>query len=162
MPVRDALRLRGTYILRKYADDAAFARGEAYEEKSIENAFTTVGLQAMGRLLTGQGAVTHFGNANAHLGVGDSTTAFSAAHTDLQAASNKLRKAVSGGYPTDPTNGVWTWQASFGSAEANFAWAEMAIFNASSGGIMLSRVVSAQGTKTAGQTWTLTYVMTVS
>lgn len=161
-PTRDSARVRGVFTLRKYADDAAYAAGQAYEQTSFENAFTTAGLQAMGRLLTGQGAVTHFGEANAHLGVGDSSAAFSAAHTDLQAASNKLRKAMSSGYPLDPTNGVWTWRAVFGSSEANFAWAEMAVFNASSSGIMLCRVVSAQGTKTSGQTWTLTYTMTVA
>lgn len=159
---RDAVKLVGLFEVKKYRNQADFLADRPYAVERFRNAFTTAGLQAMGRLLTAQGSVTAFSNANAHVGVGDSTTAFSAAHTDLQASTNKLRKAMETGYPTDPTNGAWVWRAVFGSSEGNYAWAEHAVFNASSGGIMLCRVVSAQGTKTSGQTWTVTYTMTVS
>lgn len=160
--VRDSAKLRGVFRLEKFLDDAAHAANAPYEVTEFENAFTTVGLQAMGRLLTNQGAVSAFSNANANLGVGDSNTAFAVGQTDLQAGANKLRKAMDATYPTDPTSGVWVWRASFTSAEANYAWAEMAVFNANAAGIMLCRVVSAQGTKTSGQTWVLTYTMTVT
>jgi hypothetical protein len=66
-----------------------------------------------------------YANANAHIGVGDSSTAFSAAHTDLQAASNKLRKAMDATYPQQATN-VLTFRSTFGTSEANWAWAEFA------------------------------------
>jgi hypothetical protein len=161
-PVKDSLRLRGVFRLEKFRSQEDYEAGRSYETAEAENAFTTAGLQAMGRLLTAQGGVTAFSNGNAHTGVGDSTTAFAVGQTDLQAASNKLRKAMEATYPTDPSGGVWVWRSVFGSGDANYAWAEMAVFNASSSGIMLCRVVSAQGTKTAGQVWTLTYTMTVT
>jgi hypothetical protein len=161
-PVKDTARLRGVFRLEKFASEDDFRAGRSYETREVENAFTTAGLQAMGRLVTAQGSVTAFSNPNAHTGVGDSTTAFAVGQTDLQAATNKLRKAMDTGYPTDPAGGAWVWRSVFAGGDANFAWAEMAVFNASSGGIMLCRVVSAQGTKTAGQVWTLTYTMTVT
>ena len=52
--------------------------------------------------------------------------------------------------------------AAFGSADANHNWNEFAVFNASSGGTMLNRKVSSQGTKASGQTWTLDLAITIS
>jgi hypothetical protein len=106
--------------------------------------------------LTGTG--TPFNAANAHLGVGNSTTAFSAAHTDLQGAS-KTRKIVDSA-PGLATN-VMTFVATFGTGDANHAWDEVGVFNASSAGVMLCRVVQALGTKASG-TWVLTHTVTVA
>src|SRR6187549_1940603 len=89
-------------------------------------------------------AVTPFNNANAYLGVGDSTTAFAASQTDLQAATNKLRKAMDATYPQRSTN-VLTLRSTFGSSEANFAWEEFATFNAAAAGVMLQRKVQSLG-----------------
>lgn len=104
-------------------------------------------------------SVTAFNNANAYLGVGDSSTAFAAAQTDLQASTNKLRKAMDATYPQRSAN-VVTLQSTYGSSDANFAWNEFGTFNASSGGTMLQRKVSALGTKSAGQTWQFQVVLT--
>lgn len=104
---------------------------------------------------------TAFNNANAYLGVGDSTTAFAAAQTDLQAATNKLRKAMDATYPQRSAN-VVTLQSTFGSSEANYVWNEFGTFNASSAGTMLQRKVSALGTKASGQTWQFQVVLTYS
>ena len=52
------------------------------------------------------GAAALFDNANAHIGVGNSTTVFSAAHTDLQGAS-KFRKPMDATYP-QASNGAMT------------------------------------------------------
>lgn len=106
-------------------------------------------------------AVTAFNNANAYLGVGDSTTAFSAAHTDLQASTNKLRKAMDATYPSGAAN-VIAFRSTFATSDANFAWQEWAVFNASSAGTMLSRKVESLGTKTSAQTWQLTGTLTVT
>ena len=106
-------------------------------------------------------SVTLFNNANAHLGVGDSSTAFAASQTDLQAASNKVREAMDATYPQRSGN-VVTYRATFESADANFAWAEFGVFNAAAAATMLNRKVSAQGTKTAGQEWELTVVNTIN
>lgn len=106
-------------------------------------------------------AVTEFSNANAHIGVGDSTTAFAASQTNLQAATNVLRKAMEATYPTRATN-VLTFRSLFGTSEANFAWAEWGIFNASTAGTMLCRKVEALGTKTSAQSWQITTTITVT
>ena len=102
---------------------------------------------------------TFFDNANAHIGVGDSTTDFSAAQTDLQAATNKLRKGMEVGYPTRSDN-VLTFKASFGDAEANWVWNEWGVFNADTYGVMINRKVESLGTK-AGGTWNLTVTNTL-
>lgn len=106
-------------------------------------------------------SVTLFNNGNAYLGVGDSTTAFAAAQTDLQAATNKLRKAMDATFPQRSGN-VVTYRATFASGDANFSWQEFGLFNASSSGTMMNRKVSNQGTKTAGQSWELTLVNTIN
>jgi len=103
--------------------------------------------------------VTAFSNANAYIGVGDSSTAFSAAHTDLQASTNKLRKAMDATYPSGASN-VIAFRSTFATGDANYAWNEWAIFNASSSGTMLSRKVESLGTKTSSQTWQFTATLT--
>jgi len=105
--------------------------------------------------------VTEFSNANAHLGVGDSATAFAATQTDLQAATNKLRKAMEATYPQRTAN-VLTFRSLFGTGDANFAWAEWGVFNAASAETMLSRKVEALGTKTSAQSWQLTATVTIT
>lgn len=106
-------------------------------------------------------SVTAFNNANAYIGVGDSTTAFSASQTDLQASTNKLRKAMDSGYPTR-SNNTMTFRSTFGTSEANFAWNEWGVFNASSGGTMLNRKVESLGTKTSAQSWQITVDVTLN
>lgn len=104
-------------------------------------------------------AVTAFNNANAYIGVGDSTTAFAAGQTDLQASTNKTRKAMDATYPSGSSN-VITFRSTFGTTDANYAWNEWGTFNASSGGTMLSRKVESLGTKTNTQTWQFTVTLT--
>jgi hypothetical protein len=106
-------------------------------------------------------ALTAFNNANAYLGVGDSATAFATSQTDLQAATNKVRVAMMATYPSRSANAM-TFQSSFGSAVGNFAWAEVAAFNASTAAVMLFRFVQALGTKASGSTWQLTVTETVT
>jgi hypothetical protein len=106
-------------------------------------------------------SATFLNSSNAHLGVGDSSTAFAAAQTDLQAASNKVRKAMESGYPTR-SSGALTLRSLFGTSEANFAWNEWGSFNASSGGTMFTRKVESLGTKTNTQSWQLTATITLA
>lgn len=122
---------------------------------------TTVGRNFIAAAIINDGPPTHFDNDSSYLGVGDSTTAFSAAHTDLQAASNKLRKGMEATYPSRATN-VLTFRSLFSTAEANFHWQEWALFNAAAAGDMLSRKVEDLGTKTSAQSWQLTATITVN
>lgn len=123
-------------------------------------ALTNAGRNLIANAIIGA-AYTTFANANAYLGVGDSNTAFAGAQTDLQAATNKLRKAMDATYPQQATN-VLTFRSTFATTDANFAWEEWAVFNASSSGTMLNRKVETLGTKTSVQTWQLTVDITVN
>ncbi len=105
-------------------------------------------------------ALTAFNNAAAHLGVGNGITAVAATDTDLVGAS-KARKAQDAGYPTRTTNQL-TFRSTFGTADANFAWDEWAVFNAATAGTMLLRRVQALGTKGNTATWQLTATLTIT
>lgn len=111
--------------------------------------------------------LTYFDNTNAKIGVGDSNTAAAATQTDLQASTNKLRKAMDATYPLH-TDGVVVGSASivfrstFASGDANYAWEEAGIFNGASGGRMLNRKVQSMGTKASGTSWQLTITITIT
>jgi hypothetical protein len=123
-------------------------------------ALTNAGRDLIASMLLGE-ATTDFTNANARIGVGDSTTAFAAAQTDLQAATNKLRKAMDATYPQRATN-VLTFRSTFATGDANWAWQEWAVFNAAAAGAMLNRKVESLGTKTSAQSWQFTVTLTVT
>ncbi len=105
-------------------------------------------------------APTFFTNANAYLGVGDGDDAFAASQTDLQAATNKLRRAMEATYP-QRTDNVLTFRSVFGTGDANWRWEEWGTFNGSSGGVMLNRVAEFLGEKTNAATWQLTVELTI-
>lgn len=102
---------------------------------------------------------TYLNASNAYLGVGDSTTAFSAAQTDLQAATNKVRQGMDATYPIRSGAGV-TYRATFSTSQANFAWQEWGTFNAAASGVMWQRKVESLGTKTSSQAWQLSVTLT--
>ena len=122
-------------------------------------ALTNAARDLIAQALIGE-AFTSFANANARIGVGDSSAAFTASQTDLQASTNKLRKAMEAAYPTRAGN-VLTFRSIFGTSEGNFAWNEWGVFNAASGGTMLNRLVASLGTKTSAQSWQVTVTVTV-
>lgn len=161
------------WTIRRYADDAAFERGEATAVVDAEgnelpavsevhgNLLLNEGIQLLEDLLIGAGG-TVYSNANAYIGVGDSTTAEAATQTGLSAATNKTYKAMSASYP-QRSNQTVTWRAVFASADANYAWNEFTVVNGSTDtGTNLNRKVSAQGTKASGQTWTVDVSLTIS
>lgn len=120
---------------------------------------TTAGRDFVTAAIINSGPPTFFDASNARLAVGDSTTAFDAAQTDLQAATNKLRKLVSSA--PGLVDNVITLAATFGDAEANFAWEEIGVFNDPTAGTMLCRVVQNLGTKASGS-WNLTHALTIT
>jgi hypothetical protein len=111
--------------------------------------------------IIGGSSYNRFNNANAHLGVGDSTTAFAASQTDLQASSNKHYEPMDASYPQRSAN-VITFRATFETGDANFAWQEWGVFNAVTPGEMLSRKVESLGTKTSAATWEFTATLTIT
>lgn len=133
------------------------------------------GWSCMWQCLLGNGsavagnALTYFNNANAAIGWGDSSTAAAGTQTDLQAATNKVRKGMDATFPThtDGTTSasqVATFKATAASGDANWAWAEWGIFNSPTAatGRMLSRKVESLGTKTSASTWAHTVAVTLT
>lgn len=122
----------------------------------------TTGVNHMLGLAIGE-SLTKFDNSNAAIGVGGGTGATTAAaigQTDLQGL-NTTRKGMDASYPTRNGNAA-TFRATFGTSDANHAWQEIAVFNSTSGGVMLSRKVEDMGTKTSSATWVVTLTLTVT
>lgn len=119
-------------------------------------ALTTAGLNHIVSAVAGQGSA--FNATNTRLAVGNGSTVFDASQTDLQ-GTTKLRKVMDEGYPIVAPPSL-TFKTTFAPNEANFDWHEWGIFNASTGGVMLNRVVESNGTKQSNQTWVLEVVVT--
>lgn len=138
------------------------ARGEAPEPEEVwgaeGNLLLTAGAKHVWQSLRGD-SLTAFDNTNSYVGVGDSSTTPTLTDTDLNAATNKLRKGMDTGFPKVGTaDGLATdnlirFESSFGPTEANFAWLEMGVFNHATAGVMLMHRLITPGTKTGG-TWT--------
>lgn len=171
MQVSDAGRWACKTRLMKYAEDigAWLETGRSEEEFHREhvpyevieidgNLLANAGIQLMQDRLTG-GSQSAFSAANANIGIGNSSTAAAAGQTDLQGGS-KARKGMDATYPSRAAQTL-TFQSTFGSGEANFAWSEWGVFNAGAGGTMLNRKVESLGTKTTGS-WTLQVAITIS
>lgn len=164
MPPRDPIQWRCEWRLEK------FRAGESTPYEVVEdegNLLMYGGASALWDLLIGAGNVTAFNNANAYIGVGDSTTAAAATQTDLQAASNKTRKGMDASYPshTDGTSSgsaSIVYKSTFTTSDANFAWEEWGIFNASTSGRMLNRKVTSLGTKTSSDEWAFTVTLSIA
>jgi hypothetical protein len=122
--------------------------------------FLNITRELMADALIGGGVYAAFNNSNARLCTGDSATAEAVEQTDLQAATNKLRKGMDATYPTRSGN-VLTFRATFSTSEANWTWNEWAIANAASGGQIMQRKVQSPGTKGSGSTWQATATVTV-
>lgn len=156
--MHDQASYRTLWLIRKFASDLDFINDHPYEEVSVDgNLLLTTGVTALWTLFAGAGG-TAYNNTNARIGVGDSSTAEAAGQTALQAATNKLFKAMSASYPTISGNAI-TFRSAFASAEANYTWNELAVDN---GTTLLNRKVSAQGTKASGQTWTIDLTISLS
>lgn len=147
---------RKKWTIHRYSSEEEYFMGRPYSESQFfDNLLLNEGKQALHNLLTGA-AETAFSNANSYLGVGDSNTAEAVAQTGLQAPTNKLYKAMEATYPLFTSPNKTTWRSIFGSGDANWAWNEFTVASGNSDASdNLNRKVSAQGTKTAGQVWTL-------
>jgi hypothetical protein len=151
----EQLTWRCDWTCEKFDDDGRFL------ERIVipGNLAVTAGLQLLEDLLIGAGG-TAFSNANARIGVGDSSTAAAVGQTDLQAATNKFRRVMEATFPSR-SGTTLSFKSSFATGEANFAWNEWGIFNSASGATMLNRKVESLGTKSSG-TWTLQADITIA
>jgi len=154
MQLAECIGYQPKWIIRKYADDDAYANDRPFDVSEIDgNLLLNEGITRLLNLLIAGGG-TAFDNANARIGIGDDATAEDAAQTDLLAAANKLYKGMEATYPSIAGQTV-TFRAVFIGTEANYAWNEFTVDNGAAAGENLNRKVSAQGTKAAGQTWTV-------
>lgn len=81
------------------AEDIAALGLQPVDVREAEgNILVNTGIGLLEDLLIGAGG-TAYNNANSSIGVGDSTTA-AATQTDLQAATNKFRKAMDATFPS--------------------------------------------------------------
>lgn len=148
-----------------------------YDTEVIEgNVLTIGGASIQWETLIGNGTttadqeLTYYNNARAAIGVGDSTTAAADTQTALQAATNRLYKAMDATYPlhtdSDSSAGAKSiaFRSTFATGDANFAWQEWGIFNSITHNIgrMLNRKVESLGTKTSAATWVLTITLSLA
>lgn len=167
--------LHGKWICQKWGniDVAVPDLAPPCEELIIVegNLFMYGGVSCLWESLIGNGtttagqALTFFSNTQAAIGVGDSSTAAAATQTDLQGATyttDKLRAGMVATYPihgdgvTSAANTI-SFQSTFTTGQANFAWNECAIFNSTTAatGRMFNRLVQSFGSKSSGS-WSLT------
>ncbi|MBT0159306.1 hypothetical protein G4O51_04905 [Candidatus Bathyarchaeota archaeon A05DMB-2] len=130
-------------------------------EEFDANVALNEGLQELIDIICGLGTPTKWDNTNACLGVGNGTTVESASQTGLLGDS-KAFKAMDSGYP-QRSGQTAEWRATFGGTEANFSWQEFTVSNSNSdSGKNLNRKVADKGTKSSGETWTLSLQITFS
>src|SRR5215207_9279436 len=132
------------------------------------NILTTAGIGRLATLLTA-GTGNLISSTTARVGAGNSATAEAIGNTDLAAAAGSANRWFQTCTVTIPSN-VWTFAATFGSADGNYVWSEWGIdigtATVTSGNtvnaVLLNRKVASNGTKAAGQTWTATATITIS
>lgn len=136
--------------------DAMF--GKEYIEGNVA---CNEGLAELILLICGSGSPTGWTAAAAYIGVGNGTATANATDTGLSGAS-KTYKAMDSTYPTY-TGQTLKWRSTFASGDANYAWEEYTVINASSDtGKNLNHKVESKGTKASGETWTLELDITFS
>ena len=159
---RDLLTVEADELLSLGVD---YDRITEFEGNNLLNA----GITRLLNLLTNTGGVTlaasAYGNTTARIGVGDSTTAFAATQTDLQAATNKYYQLMDATYPQVSAQTA-TFRSTIADPNGNFAWQEWIIdngttSNATAAPPALNRRVVSLGTKASGS-WTLTTTISIS
>ncbi|RMG04680.1 MAG: hypothetical protein D6726_02880 [Nitrospirae bacterium] len=149
---KDGVLVKGKAVVEKFR----VGEDTPYEVVESENNWFTAGWNEILSLITGASS-DHYDATNTQIGVGNGTTAFSDAQTDLVGASTAY-KGMESGYPTTPSSGTVQFKAKFNTSDANFAWEEWCVKNSSSG-VVWNRAVSSLGTKSSSEIWYITVTM---
>ena len=171
--LKDKVNMKKKWTIRRFNSHADYLAGHCHAaikdatgkmlpgmSEFEENVLLEEGITVLLNLLIGE-TTAAFSNANAYLGVGESTTAAAASQTGLQ-GSSVTYAGMETGYPSIAGQTV-TFRAVFGSDAANNAWQEFTVANGNSdSSTNLNRKVSDQGTKASGQIWTLDLSITFS
>lgn len=133
------------------------------------NLLTTAGLGRIAALVN-LGTGNLISSTTARVGAGNGAGTAVIGDTDLGAVAGSANRWFQTCTVTTPSN-VWTFAATFASADGNFAWNEFGI-DIGTASVASSAVVSAvllnhktsiaQGTKASGQVWTATATITIS
>lgn len=149
-------------------------RGHAPYEIGIvpKNLLTTAGVARIHGLITAVGGLQAASATAARIGVGDGAGSAAVGDTDLSAAAGSSHRQFVVMDATFPTAGTtMTFQSTFTSALANFAWNEFGIDigtptvanGTTVAACLLNHKTSiAQGTKTSGQTWVAAATITIA
>jgi hypothetical protein len=149
--------MRGVFVIEKYRD--AQAR-EPYEIVRSTNAFTTVGLEWMWRMMLGElrdadGTLTDQ-LASARIVVGDGSREFAAG--DERLAGEHTDQATLDQPPVIDGASI-TMRATFGESDAIFDWQERGVVTAQ--GVLLDRSVADGGRKVLGSVWQVAATLTL-
>jgi hypothetical protein len=154
--------LTGRYSVHKY-------EGSVAPENLVEivecppNLFLTVGVTRLWDLVAGVSAA-HLTSGATWLAVGDSDTAPTATDANLL-GTNKFRKPVDGA-PVISGKQI-TYSATFGTADANFAWLEVGVawVGTDTADTLVSRAAVTSpglGTKVNTAIWVLNWTLTIN
>jgi hypothetical protein len=170
IPLGEGLNWRINWHVEKFASEADFAAGNAYEASDVRgNLLTTAGIGRIATLLNA-GTGNLIATTTARVGVGNGAGTAVIGDTDLSASAGSANRWFQTCTVTIPSN-VLTFAATFASADGNFAWNEFGIdigtATVTSGNtvnaVLLNHKTSiAQGTKASGQVWTATATVTFS
>ena len=158
--MKECIKWQPRWKIEKFLNDEDARNNKPYDIDEFDgNVLLNEGITAMLTLIIG-GAETAYNNANAELGVGNSSTAANSTQTDLQGASTEWN-AMDATYP-QVSGQIVTFRSTFGSTEANFAWEEFSVRNGSVANKNLNRKVTSKGTKASGETWILSLTIELS
>jgi hypothetical protein len=187
-PLLESIRWSPSLTVRRYSErvtelaERAIGKGRSITDEMFDvlgyapyevtvtegNLLTTAGLTRIAALIN-LGTGNLIASTTARVGTGNGVTAEAIGNTDLAASAGSANRWFQTCTVTTPSN-VWTFAASFGTADGNYAWSEWGIdigtatvssSNAVSA-VLLNRKVAANGTKASGQTWTATATVTLS
>lgn len=146
--MEDNLKLRGDVFITVKDKD-----GNVKEERHEKNLVVSTGLNFICDRMEGTTEAVM-----SHMGLGSGTTAAAAGDTDLESLLGS-REALDS---TTVSNNTITYVSSFEAGDATGAVTEAGIFNASTSGTMLCRVVFAEINKAADDTMGVTWTITLS
>ena len=158
--LKEKIKWNPVFTLNKFASKEDYEKGIILETSIIKgNLLTNAGINEMWTLIAGTGGEQFAALANLIVGTGSGAEAA----TDVEGTfTNGVKESMDSGYPTYGTSQKVTYKSVFDGDTANQEWNEFGVLSKASGGVLLNRKVSAQGTKVLGQIWELELEITLS
>ena len=146
--INEELKLRGDVAIVLKDKD-----GNVKDSREIHNLVVSSGLEFICSRMAGTSA-----GVMSHMALGSGTTAAAAGQTDLVSILGS-REALDS---TSASSNTITYVSSFEAGEATGAVTEAGVFNAASSGTMLCRTVFAVVNKSADDTMSVTWTLTLT